>query len=348
LINGWQVAAVLAGLLAGFSASSQLVRMQRRHAQLRRRYLARGRRLLVSLRMVRLAEDLASLGLWQLDLRSGRQRWSSGLYALLGLEESGPLQPGDAETLLDEGGRELARKIAQHGARHDSFAIDFGARRVDGEHRAFRLHARNRFGPDGALRAIYGVVMDVTDQAKRETALRESETLARQEALAASRLAETDPLTGLANRRAVMDWLDRAICRARTGGATISLVALDIDHFKSINDRFGHPAGDRVLQQVAAIARQQTRDGDLVGRMGGEEFIIGLRDAGAAVALARAERLRAAIARQSGLAGVPPVTASIGYATHEPGDTSLTLFGRADAALYAAKQGGRNRVRPAA
>lgn len=348
LVNGWLAVAALLGLLAGASAVSQLFRMRRRHAQLRRRYLARGKRLLLSLRMVRLAEDLASLGLWQLDLRSGRQSWSAGLYALLGMEESGPLQPGDAETLLDEGGRELARKIARHGDRHDSFAVEFGARRVDGEHRDLCLYARNRFGSDGGLCAIYGVVMDITDQRRREVALREAESQARQDALEAGRLAATDPLTGLANRRAIMEWLDHAICGSRKGDGAIALVAFDIDHFKSVNDRFGHQAGDRVLQQVAAIAHGLAREGDLVGRMGGEEFVVCLRDAGPPVALAQAERLRIAIARQSGAAGVPPVTASIGYATLAPGDTSLTLFGRADAALYAAKQGGRNRVRRAA
>ena len=160
-------------------------------------------------------------------------------------------------------------------------------------------------------------------------------------------LALTDELTRLPNRRHFMALADDACAR----GGPLALAALDIDHFKRINDRHGHAAGDVVLQRVAHALRVALRPGDAIGRTGGEEFLALLAGATEGDALGAAERLRAAVADIdcAGLpAGVRP-SISIGVAAWTgPDDTLDALCRRADAALYAAKEGGRNRVELAA
>ena len=313
------------------------------------RYLTRGRQLARSLRMARLGEELAGIGYWEYDTRREKQTWSTGLFKLFGLDRSTHLCEGDLEMLLADGGEELARKIARNGARREAFEFEFRAMRIDGERRTFQMHARNHFTGDGVLRQVIGVVTDISDQIQREDVLREAELTALRKAEFARRLADTDSLTGLSNRRAAMGWLDTQVSQCRKGSnKPVSLVVFDIDHFKTVNDTYGHQSGDEVLKQVANIAREVGRQDDMVGRMGGEEFVIGMANAGTFVARSVAERLRRAIAAGSGADGVPAVTASIGYATYQSGDTSLSLFARADAAQYEAKNAGRNRVQQAA
>jgi diguanylate cyclase (GGDEF)-like protein len=122
----------------------------------------------------------------------------------------------------------------------------------------------------------------------------------------------------------------------------------DIDHFKQINDTYGHQTGDEVLHKVAEIARAQIRAEDLVGRIGGEEFVCIVSGLGARGARALAERLCRAIANGTGRAESPSATISIGLALLRKGDTVEGLMRRADAALYEAKENGRNQVRRAA
>ncbi len=117
----------------------------------------------------------------------------------------------------------------------------------------------------------------------------------------------------------------------------------DIDHFKQINDRFGHPAGDRVLRDVARILRQSVRSRDAVIRWGGEEFVIVLEDCPPGPAAELAERMRARIGEHRD-AEVGACTVSLGLATRVPHETTDALFARADAALYQAKRSGRNRL----
>jgi diguanylate cyclase (GGDEF)-like protein len=123
---------------------------------------------------------------------------------------------------------------------------------------------------------------------------------------------------------------------------------LDADHFKRINDTYGHQTGDEVLRKVAEIARQEIRAEDLVGRIGGEEFVCILSGMSGREARALAERLCRAIAKGTERAISPTVTISLGLALLRDGDSLETLMRRADAALYEAKEGGRNQVRRAA
>ncbi len=161
------------------------------------------------------------------------------------------------------------------------------------------------------------------------------------------RLARTDTLTRLLNRRAFSAALVAEISRSERHGWPLSLLLLDIDHFKSINDGHGHAAGDVVLARVAAALVKESRGSDIVGRWGGEEFVVGLTGSTSEAARVAAERMRVALQAleiTSEAGAKIPVTASFGVATWEPGDGLDALIERADHAMYAAKTSGRNRV----
>lgn len=159
-------------------------------------------------------------------------------------------------------------------------------------------------------------------------------------------MASTDGLTGTLNRRAFDDALARECARSGRSGEPVSLVLVDLDHFKRLNDVHGHQAGDDALKAAATALRTTSRAGDLVARYGGEEFVVILPNCATDAALEAAERLRAAVAASG---PVVPVTASFGVATlpFDAGDPA-TLIAAADRALYEAKQQGRNRVVAAA
>jgi diguanylate cyclase (GGDEF)-like protein len=154
--------------------------------------------------------------------------------------------------------------------------------------------------------------------------------------------AMTDPLTGLLNRRALFDRFSAAPLPATT-----AVLLCDLDHFKQVNDKHGHAAGDDVLRQFAATVRKAVRAGDAAARLGGEEFAVVMPGTSASHAASIAERIRAEFAghRLETLAGPLAATVSIGVAACEEDCESLeALLGRADAALYVAKRDGRNRV----
>ena len=154
-----------------------------------------------------------------------------------------------------------------------------------------------------------------------------------------------DPMTGLLNRRAFLDHAVRHARRRRPGREQLGLLVLDLDHFKSINDRFGHDVGDRMLSQFADISRQCVRPGDLTFRMGGEEFCFLLPDVDADGARAVAERIRSRFAESAiDVSGVAVrATVSIGIAmADQPGFDLEVLLAGADAAAYEAKARGRN------
>jgi diguanylate cyclase (GGDEF)-like protein len=145
-------------------------------------------------------------------------------------------------------------------------------------------------------------------------------------------MASTDPLTGLPNRRA---W-DAHVSQALIAGQQFSVAMLDFDHFKEFNDTYGHPAGDRLLKETAAMWREQLRTGDLLARLGGEEFGLLLLDCDTTRAVEVIERLRKLIYRNR--------TCSAGFAARLPGESVEAVMARADAALYEAKTSGRDRV----
>ena len=170
----------------------------------------------------------------------------------------------------------------------------------------------------------------------------------RRKLTAANKLATTDPLTGIANRRSLFDAAGGEMQRAQRYGDPFSIIMIDIDHFKQINDTIGHAGGDHVLTEIAGLCVQICRaDLDVAGRVGGEEFAIVMPGTGVEGASDFAERLRAAISAAAIVVEgkTIPVTASFGVAAFQAGDhTIANLFKRADDALYNAKATGRNRV----
>jgi two-component system, sensor histidine kinase LadS len=163
----------------------------------------------------------------------------------------------------------------------------------------------------------------------------------------AERHAQIDSLTGVLNRRSLIERLNAACLRARTRGLPISLLFIDLDHFKEINDTFGHAAGDACLAAIIAPIQAELRQSDVIGRYGGEEFVVILSSADAAAAGPIAQRIleRVALTRVEGFGEPIALTCSIGVATSDMlGVWGEHLIAQADAAVYAAKRSGRNRV----
>jgi len=159
-------------------------------------------------------------------------------------------------------------------------------------------------------------------------------------------LALRDELTGLYNRRHLLDFIDRAIATRERGGPAFALAYCDLDHFKQVNDRFGHECGDRLLKAFADAALKSVRTNDLVARLGGEEFVLVLVDADESSASDIVERLRMRTANIRVTKAEPDykVTVSVGLATHSEDDTVEGILRRADGALYRAKDQGRDRL----
>jgi two-component system cell cycle response regulator len=217
-------------------------------------------------------------------------------------------------------------------------------------------------------RSRTGVLFLRTDHSERKLTIEDMEfadvvmraavaTIRRAQALETTRadnrrleaLATTDPLTRVLNRRALLDRLNAEVDRARRFNGVLSLLVLDVDHFKPINDTYGHLAGDSVLRQLGALLDDAVRKVDIVARYGGEEFVMLLPETSREGGILFAERLRERIAAKPfdvGLENPVHLTVSIGIASFPSPRVTTTedLFARADEALYRAKSGGRNRV----
>jgi diguanylate cyclase (GGDEF)-like protein len=198
---------------------------------------------------------------------------------------------------------------------------------VKKENYAIRL--KDRGGRDELSHAfqLFNRLLEYTDRL-----IRDKETL-----------ASMDTLTGIMNRRAFMKYAEREITRATRYGHNLSLVFLDIDHFKQVNDTYGHATGDEVIKTFVDTVKARIRDSDLLSRWGGEEFIIMTPETGINGVKNFAESIRAGIAATE-FPGVGHVTCSLGVAQWQPGETFEAFSSRADMALYEAKKTGRNRV----
>jgi diguanylate cyclase (GGDEF)-like protein len=185
-----------------------------------------------------------------------------------------------------------------------------------------------------------GELLEANDQLREE--IRERERI---EAVL-QQTARTDYLTQLPNRRAMIQILDKEAARFERAKHPFSLVLLDIDHFKSINDSFGHDGGDEILVKIAASTRGWMREKDVLSRWGGEEFLILLSDTDVERATEQAERLRTAIEAQAFTIGhgETRITASLGVAGYTSNQGIDSCIKDADIALYRAKSGGRNCV----
>lgn len=214
--------------------------------------------------------------------------------------------------------------------------LDCEDMRSDGD---IRYVTRSIFPLRGADESIIGGIVANVDVTERVQYERELKSL--NERL--ENLAVTDGLTGLKNHRAFREYLNRQFSIASQRNLPLSVILLDVDKFKDLNDTFGHPAGDEVLKQVAQILKDNSRESDFTARYGGEEFVIVLPNAQGAVACEVAERLRIAIEQATW--EYRAVTASFGVATLRHGTPDVqTLIDEADKALYQSKTEGRNRV----
>lgn len=165
-------------------------------------------------------------------------------------------------------------------------------------------------------------------------------------------IAHLDPLTGISNRRHLLEHFEEELARTNRSGRQTACLMIDVDHFKAINDQYGHVMGDAVLKHLAVIVKETIRPYDLFGRFGGEEFLLVLPDTDSPGAMALAERIRRRVegelAVRSGLETDQPVTISLGMTSLSASDVTVEdIISRADSALYAAKAGGRNRIETA-
>ena len=230
----------------------------------------------------------------------------------------------------------LARETAFYGSEHR-------VRCPDETYRWVLDRGQALWDRSGLLARMAGSVTDITERKQWEQDVQEANAKLAAANRQLEALATQDGLTGLKNHRAFQERLAMEMERARRYGFPLSVALLDVDHFKQYNDTFGHPAGDLVLQTVAAHLTASVREADLVARYGGEEFVLILPHTQAADALIVAERCRKAIETADWPAR--PVTASVGVATLVPAMTAQAeLIVAADEALYCSKRGGRNRI----
>lgn len=195
---------------------------------------------------------------------------------------------------------------------------------------------------DGRV-AKYSIAVDISVMKGIQNALAEAHAELAMKSHELERLSITDRLTGLYNRHKLDQVLDHESDRASRSGVSLSVILIDVDHFKRVNDSFGHRAGDKVLAEISGVLEKGIRRVDTVGRWGGEEFLIVCPDTEMAGATTLAEKLRYCIAEHR-FSDSGSMTASFGVAQLIPGEATHKLLERADAALYRAKGGGRDRV----
>jgi diguanylate cyclase (GGDEF)-like protein len=199
-------------------------------------------------------------------------------------------------------------------------------------------------GDDGAVTAVCITVIDATENCLYQMKLDEALAVIAEQSV-------RDPLTGVYNRRKLNEQIATELARATRYKRALSILMIDIDHFKRVNDEYGHLAGDEVIRHVTKIASKGLRQSDFVGRYGGEEFVVLLPEIAAPGAIVVAERIRTAVAAAPAVFEdqTIAVTISVGVAELGVFGTAESLLGEADEALYLSKNGGRNRVsvRPA-
>ncbi len=280
------------------------------------------------------AQRIGRIGYIEVDLMTGKGIWSDEIYTLFGLDPS--VEPSLELYLAcnHPDDRETSRALYERN--RDGLDLD------PTEYRVLR--------PDGRtvwLRREIEIVRDDNGVPVRLFAIEQDITQRKQMELELAHLATIDPLTGVLNRRHFLELAERQLARVRRGREPAAIVMFDLDHFKAINDRHGHAAGDAALRHAAVLCQSELRPEDILGRLGGEEFAVILSGCDHPTARHVAQRLRATIAAAEipAQGAVIRMTASFGISDLAPEDHAMSdALGRADRALYEAKAAGRNRV----
>jgi len=282
---------------------------------------------------LRLALEAGSLGVWEIDLAAGRIRFDPVCLERFGWSALRPeLTLPEARTLIHPRDRARVRSAYDACRRGEraQLRLEYRVRRHDGGYAWIEEHAMvAEHDASGHPLRVVGVSSDISTRKEAELQL--------------AHLALHDPLTGLPNRRAVAEALERAIARAERSGLALAVLALDLDGFKAINDHHGHPAGDAALIEVGARLRRTVRRSDVVARLGGDEFaVIAAELKGPQPVVRLARRIRHALAEPLVLpSGKARIGVSVGVAFYPgDGDQPALLLSRADGALYAAKRNG--------
>lgn len=361
VLAGWRhscMLAVVAGLLLFLVLSLALIRVLRAGS----REAVTARRLQDSEARYRMLAENSHDVIWTIDIPSRRYTYASPSVSdmlgytvdeVIGQSCNAWLTPDSALRLAREVDLRL-RRIAAGDPGAGVLVSELEMVRKDGEQVAVEVVSSYLLDEDGVARTILGITRNVSERKAAESALRESnrqlhariEEIGRLQS-ALQELAVRDSLTGLYNRRYLDETLEREVSRARREGIPLSLVMLDIDYFKRVNDTYGHQVGDEALRTLAATLSADIRTEDVACRYGGEEFLILLPNMPLVAALARAEAWRAAVESLAIGHGdfVLTFTISLGVAAYpEHGKTPDDLTRCADQALYKAKHEGRNRV----
>jgi diguanylate cyclase (GGDEF)-like protein/PAS domain S-box-containing protein len=301
--------------------------------------------------LLELAEKEANLGHWHVNLRENTARWSREMFLIHGMDPDAgqPSMSAALDMTLAEDCERARRIVEESISEGKPYRMIARIVRVDGMIRSIESYGKPEFDRAGDVIGMFGTFQDVTDRIEALKALKEAKRAAEREAAATRQLAETDELTGMANRRKILAVLSSAIGTCEECGEDLAVGILDIDHFKMINDTFGHATGDIVLRKIAKIAKLNMQVSDVIGRLGGEEFLIIMPGASNEAAHEKLERLRVAIEQSdwSETEGMP-VTGSFGVASMTEGADETWLLQAADNALYEAKRSGRNCLRAAA
>lgn len=299
---------------------------------------------------LKMAQAIARLGHWEWDMKSGQFICSEEMCRMLGLECQNSIVKKDIFLgAIHPDDRERVANVLSDVFAGSGFDIEYRivlrtgeVRVVHGLGQTVFSEARKQSKIIGTVQDIHehdqtkmlGVIQDITERKILENKLEEQ--------------ANTDFLTGCDSRRRFLEQAEQEFLRIRRYGGEMSMLMLDLDYFKNINDKYGHQVGDTTLKTLAQVCKKLLREVDVIGRLGGEEFAIMLPETGSERALEVAGRLCIAVAAaEVPVADAPPIhfTTSIGVAVLTGEDTRIdTIINRADRALYKAKNAGRNRV----
>lgn len=299
-----------------------------------------------------MAESMARLGHWVYDIAQHRLIWSTGVFQMHAWrEDRGQPTLEEAIDMLSPKDRQHAWKLLEAvESGHQEFSWEAIVNRADGQQRRVRIAGRKLEASD----KLFGIYQDVTALRLAEEDLRRSNQVMSEQLQTIAGLheqlkvlAERDGLTGLLNRRQLDELLPGLLTEMKLKDRSLSVIMMDMDHFKRINDTYGHRAGDAMLKAFADLIRAYVRGEDMAFRFGGEEFVLLMPKATLSVAAERAEQLRQAFAGLVVSEGGYHLntTLSLGVAAYpDHGAQADELLRLADTALYAAKAAGRNRV----